>query len=156
MNAKVSNILKAIQADVTTLAQLVFDSDSISNNTKVNKNTLKDSQLAKDVEVRVLETGNPIIEVLFNHYIVYLEWNRPPKHKKKPPISVLKDWAVKNGIPDDNETLWKISYAIWRDGHQARPITATLIKEVEDKFDKEYFDMIFEALIDDLLNFFTD
>lgn len=156
MNNNIKNILKAIQGDIQTLAQLIFDTDSISNNTKVNKNTLKDSQLSKDVEVKVQESGNPILEIMFNHYIVYLEWDRPKKYKKQPPISALREWAVKNGIPDDNETLWKISYAIWRDGHTGRPITKTLIKEIDEKFEKEYFDMLFEAIIDDLINFFNE
>jgi len=44
MNAKVSDILKAIQADIAILAQLVFDTDSISNRNKVNTNPLKDPQ----------------------------------------------------------------------------------------------------------------
>ena len=156
MNDNIKNILKAIQGDIQTLAQLIFDTDSISNNTKVNKNTLKDSQLSKDVEVKVQELNNPIIDIMFNHYIVYLEWNRPKKYKNQPPISALKDWAVKNGIPDDNTTLWKISYAIWRDGHKARHITKTLMKEIDEKFDKEYFDMLFDAIITDLINFFNE
>lgn len=156
MNDKIKNILKAIQSDIQVLAQLIFETDSISNNIKVNKNTLKDSQLSKDVEVKVQELGNPIIDIMFNHYIVYLEWDRPKKYKKQPPISALKDWAVKNGIPDDNETLWKISYAIWRDGHKARPITKTLFKEIDEKFEKEYFDMLFEAIINDLIEFFNE
>lgn len=156
MNDKIKNILKAIQADIETLAQLIFETDSISNNTKVKKNTLKDSQLANDVEVKVQELNNPIIDIMFNHYIVYLEWDRPKKYKQQPPISVLKDWADKNGIPSDNETLWKISYAIWRDGHKARPITQNLFKEIDERFDKQYYDMLFEAIINDLLEFFNE
>lgn len=156
MNDKIKNILKAIKADIETLAKLIFETDTISNNTKVNKNTLKDSQLSKDVEVKVQELGNPIIDIMFNHYIVYLEWDRPKKYKKQPPISALKDWAVKNGISDDNETLWKISYAIWRDGHTGRNITGTLFKEIDERFSKEYFDVIFNALIEDLILFFSD
>lgn len=156
MNDNIKNILKAVQTDIETLAQLIFETDSISNNTKVNKNTLKDSQLAKDVEVKVQELNNPIIDIMFNHYIVYLEWDRPPKYGKQPPISALRDWAIKNNIPDDNSTLYLISRAIWRDGHKARNITGTLFKEVEERFDKEYFDNVFEAIITDLITFFND
>ena len=156
MNDKIKNILKAIQGDIQTLAQLIFETDSISNNTKVNKNTLKDSQLSKDVEVKVQESGNPILEIMFNHYIVYLEWDRPPKYGKMPPISSLRDWAVKNMIPTDNSTLYLISRAIWRDGWKGRNITGTLFKEVDERFSKEYFDMIFNALIEDLVLFFSE
>lgn len=156
MNDKVKNILKSIQADIQTLAQLIFETDTISNNTKVKKNTLKDSQLANDVEVKVQELNNPIIDIMFNHYIVYLEWDRPPKYGKQPPISALRDWALKNNIPTDNSTLYLISRAIWKHGHKARPITKTLFKEIDEKFKKEYYDMLFEAIIDDLITFFNE
>lgn len=156
MNENIKNILKAIQGDIQTLAQLIFETDNISNNTKVNRNTLADSNLAKDVEIKVQELNNPIIDIMFNHYIVYLEWDRPPQYGKQPPISALKDWAVANGIPSDNSTLYLIARAIWRDGHKGRPITKTLFKEIEERFDKQYFDMLFEAIITDLIEFFND
>lgn len=35
MNDSTKNILKAIKADIETLAQLIFETDTISNNTKV-------------------------------------------------------------------------------------------------------------------------
>ncbi|MDR2950704.1 MAG: hypothetical protein LBV71_16070 [Prevotella sp.] len=156
MNNKVKTILKAISEDIEVLAQIIFETDTISNNTKVSKNTLKDSQLSKDVEVKIQELGNPIIDIMFNHYIVYLEWDRPPMYGKMPPISDLRDWAIKNDIPDDNSTLYLISRAIWRDGHKGRPITKNLMIEIEDRFDKEWFDLLFEGIIDDLIQIFNE
>jgi hypothetical protein len=51
--------------------------------------------------------------------------------------------------------LWAISTAIWRDGHTGRPILAVLEKEIEEAFEKEYFDKIFESLISELNKFFN-
>lgn len=103
---------------------------------------------------KIQATDNIMIQTFFNHYVVYLEWNRPKKYGKQPPIDVLRDWASKNGIPTDNSTLWLISRAIWREGWRGRPILATLEKNIEELFEKQYFDELFTAIIMELQDFF--
>lgn len=152
------NILKIVQKiadDFKALCLLVLETDTISNNTKIGRNTLKDSQLYKDLYVKVESVNNPVITAFFNNYVVYLEWDRPPKYKKRPPISVLVAWASKNGIPTDNKTLWKISTAIWRDGHKGRPIFATIGRELDKEF-AGYADEIFEAITKELDTIFSN
>jgi len=68
---------------------------------------------------------------------------------------VLKDWASKNGIPTDTSTLWAISTAIWRDGHEGRPIFATLDIETDEMFLKDWADKIFKELAAELEKFFN-
>lgn len=143
-----------IAGDLLALASVILEDDSISVNTKVGKNTLKNSTLRGDLETRVEQTGDPVIQALFNNYVVFLEWDRPPKYKKKPPIGVLKEWAAKNGIPTDADTLWAISYAIWRDGHAGRPIFATMDIELDGLFMNDWSDKLFNAITDDLDKFF--
>lgn len=156
MNESILKVIEEIAKDVLILSQLIMDDDSISSNRKVNKNTLRDSNLRKDIETKIESLDNPVvINALFNHYIIFLEWSRPKKHKKKPPIDVLRDWALSRGIPTDNETLWKISYAIWRDGHQGRPILATLEKEIEESFDKDIFDKLFNSISEEITKYFN-
>lgn len=156
MNESILKVIEEIAKDVLILSQLIMDDDSISSNRKVNKNTLRDSNLRKDIETKIESLDNPVvINALFNHYIIFLEWSRPKKHKKKPPIDVLRDWALSRGIPTDNETLWKISYAIWRDGHQGRPILATLEKEIEVSFDKDIFDKLFNSISEEITKYFN-
>ncbi len=156
MNEATIKIIEGIANDVLILSHLIMEDDTISSNRKINKNTLRDSNLIKDVETKIESIDNPvIINALFNHYVIFLEWSRPKKHKKKPPIDVLRDWALSRGIPTDNDTLWKISYAIWRDGHTGRPILATLEKEIEDSFDKEIFDKLFNSIIEEITKYFN-
>lgn len=156
MNEATLKVIEGIAGDVFTLAQLIMDDDTVSSNGKINKNTLRNSNLKKDIETKIESMDNPVvINALFNHYIIFLEWSRPKKYKKKTPIDMLRDWALSRGIPTDNDTLWKISNAIWRDGHQGRPILATLEKEIEESFDKEIFDKLFNSIIEEITKYFN-
>lgn len=134
----------------------IFDDDTISTNIKVGKNTLRNSALDNSLFVNISKTENPVLEAMFNDYVVYLEWDRPRKYGKRPPIAVLKDWAAKNGIPTDADTLWKISNAIWRDGHVGRPIFATMDTVLDGLFMDQWADQLFTALTADLDQLFND
>lgn len=150
--------INTIANDLLALASTILEDDSISRNVKTGDNTLKNSALNGDLEAAIatVNDGDPVITALFNHYVVFLEWTRPPKYKKKPPISVLKDWAVKNNIPTDANTLYAISYAIWRDGHEGRPIFATIDRELDALFNDDWADRLYNAVIEDLNNFFNN
>lgn len=150
--------VRKIADDLLALAAAVLEDDTISTNEKIGRNTLRNSALRGDLEAVVSQTNgdDPVIKALFNHYVVYLEWTRPPKYKRRPPISVLREWAAKNGIPTDADTLYRISYAIWRDGHKGRPIFATMDKELDGLFLDEWSDRLRDAITDNLDNFFND
>lgn len=150
--------INKIADDLLALSALVLEDDSVGTNIKVGRNTLRDSALHGDLEgtVSTVSGDDPVITALFNNYVVFLEWDRPPKYKKKPPISVLKDWAAKNGIPTDADTLYKISYAIWRDGHKGRPIFATIDRELDGLFTDDWADKLYDAIVDNLDTFFND
>lgn len=150
--------INKIADDLLALAALVLEDDTISVNEKIGRNTLRDSTLRGDLEAAISQSNNEdaVIRALFNNYVVYLEWDRPPKYKKKPPISALKEWAAKNNIPTDANTLWAISYAIWRDGHKGRPIFATIDKELDGLFMEDWADQLYDAIVDNLDNFFND
>lgn len=138
------------------LIEAVFEDDDVSTNIKVQRNTLADSRLRYDLTVEQLETsGDVVLQALFNHYVVYLEWDRPPFYGQQPPIDALVDWAEKNGIDTDANTLWAISYAIWRDGHAGRPIFATIDREVTARYMGAWSDSLFEAVTDNLEMFFN-
>lgn len=156
-NQGVKLVIQQIADDLLMLAASVLEDDTVSTNSKVGRNTLFDSNLLGDLEDRIaqMSDGNPIIQALFNNYVVFLEWERPPKYKRKPPISALKEWAAKNGIPTDADTLWAISYAIWRDGHAGRPIFATIDKLADSAFMDDWSDKLFNAITDDLDKLFN-
>lgn len=150
--------MEKIGDDLMALAVAVLEDDSVSTNIKVGKNTLKDSMLRNELAQTIsLTSGDDIvIKALFEHYVTYIEWDRPKKHGKQPPIDVLKGWAAKNGIPTDADTLWRISYAIWRDGYQGRPIFATMDRELDGLFRNDWADKLLASITDNLDNFFND
>lgn len=155
MNTHVLKVVEEISRDIVALAQFVLDNDSVGVNKKTGKNTLKDSLLIKNVEPRVSfgsNGDNVVIEVLFNNYIDYIEKGRRPG--KMPPVSALKEWAQSRGIPTDNGTLYAIANAIKRDGIEGRPILATLEREIENKFENEWADKLFEAMTEELTKYF--
>jgi len=147
-----------IADDMIALANAILEDDSISTNTKIGRNTLKNSILRDDLAVTIgqSEGYDPVIKTLFNNYVPFIEWDRPPMYGKKPPIDVLKDWAAKNNIPTDADTLWRISYAIWRDGHVGRPIFATMDTELDGLYMNDWAPQLLNATLDNLDKFFND
>lgn len=157
MNAAIDKVIHAIAEDMTVIAQLILESDNVSVNKKTGINTLANSNLKNDISSTVSFFGDGQINIsaVFNYYIDFLEWDRPPEYGKSgPPIDVLREWALSHDVPTDNSTLFAISRAIWRDGHKGRPILLTLGNEMEDSFNAEYYEKIFDAIIDELTNFF--
>lgn len=156
MTDNIIKIIEAFKDDILTFARIILEDGNVSTNRKTGKNTLKDSRLKADINTQIANIDNPvIIEALFPEYVTYIEWNRPKKYGKQPPLSSLRDWALSRGIPADNNTLFVIARAIWRDGHEGRPIIATLEKEVDESFDKETGDKLINAIIEDLIKFFN-
>ncbi|WP_108823631.1 hypothetical protein [Dysgonomonas sp. Marseille-P4361] len=144
MNKALNAAIDAIGRDIVLLAQEILDD-----------NGLADSRLRDTVSYAVDYGDNVVVRVLMDNYIDFVEAGRAPQKGKKPPISQLEDWAKRRGIPTDNETLYAISEAIWRDGYAAPPILATLEREVEQRFDREWSERLFDALITDLTAYFN-
>ena len=156
MSTTIEQVSEKIAAEIISFAQNILNNNSISANPKSRVNTLRKSALSHTIKsnVRVLASGNIIIDTLFGNYLRYIEQGRPPRRGKMPPISTLRDWALKNNIPTDNNTLWAISYAIWRDGYAGRPILSTLEKEIEKRWENHWSEELFNSLANELKNYF--
>ena len=156
MTDHVLKIVEEIGRDIVALAQFVIDNDSVGVNKKAGKNTLRDSLLIRDVDSHVSFGGNGdnvVIEVLFNNYIDYIEKGRRPG--TMPPVSALKEWAQSRGIPTDNGTLFAIANAVKRDGIEGRPILATLEREIENSFENDWADKLFDSMTAELTEYFN-
>mgnify|MGYP003294899424 CR=1 FL=1 len=109
--------------------------------------SLENSHLSHDAEVHHMEQGeSELFNLMYNDYLDYIEWRRPPRYKKKPPIRVLIPWAKERGLPSDNRTLWAISTSIWLVGWKARPIIAPFETLLDERWEKYWSDLIFETL----------
>ena len=141
MDNHIEKVIDAFAEDVLVLAQLILEDNSVdSDNLSYKTSVVGDSV---------------IIQTLFPEYVGYIEWNRPKNYGKMPPISALRDWALRKGIPTDNGTLFLIARAIQRDGHQGRPIFATLERKVGESFEKDWGDPIIDTIIYELNKYFN-
>lgn len=157
MNTGLSNVIEAIAGDILMLAQLVMDDDGVGGNRKTGANTLKDSALLQQTKVDITNRDNSVvIDILFDHYIEYIEKGRKPRSGKQPPIDALRDWALARNIPTDNSTLFLISRAIWRDGFEGRPVLSTLEEEIGRHFDEEWAGKIYEAMVAEIDKLFSN
>ncbi len=154
MTKGIEKVIENIANDVLTLAKTIVG-EELSANKSSNKGILKNSALQNDIQVKVVEMqGQVVIETMFNNYLNYIEQGRKPRSGKQPPIDALREWALSRGIPTDNSTLFLIGRAIWRDGLQARPILATLEEKIEEQFEDQWADLLFESITDELNKYF--
>jgi len=156
MNTQIEQVSEKMAAAIIASAQNILSDSRVAVNPKTGKNNLRNSLLSRDIEsiVRITESGGIVINTFFGNYLRYIEQGRPPKQGKMPPVDALRDWALKNGLSADNDTLWAISYAIWRDGYAGRPILATLEKEIEKSWQQQWADELFFCFISELNNYF--
>ena len=159
MDAELAKIIKSFAEDIVEEARKIMASN-IGINEKTGTNTLKDSNLYKQIDWSFREEGeNIIIDTLFNYYIVYIEWTRPPGYGKMPPIDAIVKWLKRKHIVPNNKNIRSVAFliarAIQRDGHKGRQILATLFKNTEQKFDNEWSYKLFDNIIKDLTAYFN-
>ena len=161
MNDAIQKAIEGMAADILRLTKQVMESNSVGLNPKTGKNTLIQSKMYNHIQGLsprhlVDSSGSTIVlDVLFEHYSDYMEWERPKEYGKKPPIDSLRDWAAERGIPTDNNTLWAISTAIWRDGHTSRPLMATLEREIEQYMDGEGSQKLYDTITEEITKYFN-
>lgn len=155
----IANIIKSFAEDIINEARRIMASD-VGINKKVHKNTLVDSDLYKQIDWSFRKEGEDIIlDTLFNFYIVYVEWNRPPDYGKMPPIDAIQKWLIKKNIVPNNKNIRSVAFliarAIQRDGWEGRPIFETLYSGVTQKWETEWAEKLFNSIINKLTEYFN-
>lgn len=128
-------------------------------NTKVNRNTLIDSNLYREAYATVgTEDNDPVANLIVNGYIQYIESGRKgikeKPSQKKPPFNAILEWCIAKGLPRDNETVYKIMRAIQRDGIQPRILIEPLMQKMDRKMEDVYYDRIAETIFQRLNEYF--
>lgn len=154
MNKDTNKIVKELAKSFLEAFRTIL-STNVGMNPKSGTNTLKDSNLSRNVKTATLENETDIIaELLVNDYIQYIESGRR-KGAKFPPVAPIVKWCRKNGIPTDNSTVFLIRRAISRDGIAARPIMTHVYTIMDNEIEQQYFDKIFDSIIVELNKFFN-
>lgn len=129
-------------------------------NKKVGINTLKGSDVDKETSYGVTYNPEPLIDILYNFYMQFIEDGRPPEHGKWPPINVIVKWMEKKHISPRNGTVKQVAFliarAIWRDGYDGRPVIQSLMDWAEMRWEGKWSQALFSAIIDDIDKFFND
>ena len=138
---------KVIADEVVAIVRAVLDSPA-GINVKVNRNTLgKDkSRLYDDVVANLLASEDIVVSLLVNDYIVFIESGRRAG-AKLPPFQPIYEWCKRKGLPSDNSTVWAICKAISIDGIAPRPIMSNVLSIIDNRWDSEWSDSIFEDKI---------
>lgn len=160
MTVDLAKIMKEITEDILKGAREIMSSD-IGINQKVGINTLSGSNLYNQIKWNFQQNDdNIVIDLFFNHYIEFIESGRMPKKGKRPPVFEIAKWLRRKHIVSSNENIMKVAYAvsysIWRDGYKARKILEALDKYVDSHFDEKYADMIFNALFQEVDDYFSN
>lgn len=141
---------KVIADEVVAIVRAVLDSPA-GINVKVNMNTLgKDkSRLYDDVVANLLSSEDIVVSLLVNDYIVFIESGRRAG-AKLPPFQPIYEWCKRKGLPSDNSTVWAICKAISRDGIAPRPIMSNVLSIIDNRWDSEWSDSIFDEITKEL------
>lgn len=159
MDVEIAKIIKSFAEDIIEEARKIMSSD-VGINKKTGTNTLKESNLYKQIDWSFREEDEDIIiDTLFNFYVVYIEWSRPPGYGKMPPINAIVKWLKRKNIVPNNKnirsTAFLIARAIQRDGWEGRPIFETLYKNTSDKWNNEWANKLFNQIIKELTEYFN-
>ena len=144
------NIAREIANEVVAFVHAVMEGET-GVNRKVNINTLKDSELFKSVQSSA--EGNIVISLLLNDYVVYVESGRRAGAKMPPPTAIA-EWCKRKGLPTDNNTVFAICKAIARDGISPRPVMATAFSMMDERWENDWSDRIFNEIIEELERYF--
>lgn len=163
--AEINSFLKGVMDDILQQVHLIMASEA-GINAKVGKNTLQGSNLDSTVKGTV---SGDTIDISFNDYIVYIEWNRPPKYGKQPPYSVILDWIKRKNIRPTagniktvEQLAWAIRYAIWRDGWKRRLIAgfgtyhSPLDEYIDKMWEEKWADGLYKIIMSEINRYFGD
>lgn len=153
MEGSLDKIVKSIANDILEIARMILESNNLINE-KVGKNTIApDSDPYKTLQVKATNDGDVVFDLMLNDYLVFIESGRRAG-AKFPPVEPIVRWAKKRGIPTDNNTIYLIRRAISRDGIQPRPFMAYIFEEMDDRWDSNWADSIFDKIMEEIDNFF--
>lgn len=157
MNKETLEITREIAKEVVEAARKIMEGPT-GINPKVGKNTLKDSELYRNIQWEVNTTDSVVVKTFFNHYLYYLEWDRPPQYGKMPPIDAILKWMKRKRIAPTNKNArsvaFLISRAIWRDGWKGRKVMEKMGEYADGRWEERWADELFNALMTEINNYF--
>lgn len=144
---EISKIVTEFTKDIMKLVQAVMEGQDLDNNKS-------GSDIYKNLQVNATNDGDLVFDILLNDYITYIESGRR-KGADMPPVEAIVEWAKKHGIPTDNSTIFLIRRAISRDGIAPRPFMDKVFADIDDVWDKNWADELFDEIMRMINDFFN-
>jgi len=95
-----------------------------------------------------------VFDIILNDYLTFIESGRR-KGADMPPVEAIVEWAKKHDIPTDNSTIFLIRRAISRDGIAPRPFMDKVFEDIDDVWDKNWADELFDEIMRMINDFFN-
>ena len=143
----ISKIVTEFTKDIMKLVQAVIDGQEFSNNKT-------GSDIYKNLQVNATNDGDLVFDIILNDYLKFIESGRR-KGADMPPVEPIVNWAKKHGIPTDNGTIYLIRRAISRDGIAPRPFMDKVFADIDDVWDKNWADELFDEIMRMINDFFN-
>ena len=153
MEESLEKVIKTIANDILEIARMILESNNLINEKFGRNTTAPDSDLYKTLQVKASNDGDVVFDLMLNDYLVFIESGRRAG-AKFPPVEPIVRWARKRGIPTDNSTIFLIRRAISRDGIRPRPFMAYIFEEMDERWDNNWSDRIFDKIMEQIDNFF--
>lgn len=146
-----NELVKYIKEEILALFRLILESE-YGINEKVGRNTLADSNLHKEAKVESNSIEN--FNLFYNDYLDAIEKGKKP-FTEKVSVQALVSWAKRKGISSDSKTIYAIRESIYKYGIKARPLLVHFERELDEIFDQDIFDRIFEEITKSLEKYFN-
>lgn len=143
----INKIVTEFTKDIMKLVNAVMEGQDLASN-KVS------SDIYKNLQVNATNDGDLVFDIILNDYLKFIESGRR-KGADMPPVEPIIKWAKKHGIPTDNGTIYLIRRAISRDGIAPRPFMDKVFENIDDVWDKNWADELFDEIMRMINDFFN-
>lgn len=143
----INKIVMEFTKDIMKLVQSVIDGQEFASNKT-------SSDIYKNLQVNATNDGDLVFDIILNDYLKFIESGRR-KGADMPPVEPIIEWAKKHGIPTDNGTIYLIRRAISRDGIAPRPFMDKVFADINDVWDKNLADELFDEIMRMINDFFN-
>lgn len=144
---EISKIVTEFTKDIMQLVHAVMEGQDLDNNKS-------GSDIYKNLQVKATNDGDLVFDIILNDYLKFIESGRR-KGADMPPVEAIVEWAKKHDIPTDNSTIFLIRRAISRDGIAPRPFMDKVFEDIDDVWDKNWADELFDEIMRMINDFFN-
>lgn len=145
---EISKIVMEFTKDIIKLVHAAMDGKDLDNNKS-------SSDIYKNLQVKATNDGDLVFDIILNDYLKFIESGRR-KGADMPPVEAIVEWAKKHDIPTDNSTIFLIRRAISRDGIAPRPFMDKVFADIDDVWDKDWADELFDEIMKLITEFFNN